>query len=61
VTCFGILAWHRTHEDTEILVGLAKWIPRDIKALTVRERRFWAQWFKAIEDKKVRDAATMRT
>jgi hypothetical protein len=40
------------------LVRLAGWKPHRIKAMTRRERRFWAEWYLAVEDQKVMDQMT---
>jgi hypothetical protein len=42
------------------LVRLTNWKPWEIKAMTRRERRFWVQWYIAIDDRQRMEAVTMR-
>lgn len=41
-----------------MLVTLAGWKPWDIKRMSVRDRRFWVDWYTAIEERKIMQQVT---
>lgn len=41
--------------EVAALVGMASWLPADIKDLTVPYRRYWVKWFTAMHDKAASD------
>lgn len=59
-TCFAISVWSNLHDDIMTLVRLASMKPAEAKALTRRERRFWADWYLAVEDRKTMNAVQER-
>jgi hypothetical protein len=40
------------------MVMVAGWKPWEVKRLTVRERRFWTAWYRAIEERRVMSEVT---
>lgn len=57
-TCFATSGFYSIHAEITTLLTLAGWKPWETKALPVRERKYWAAWYEAVEEKRRMDQVT---